>query len=289
MTHRTNTANCWKALVGAFTFSLLMTPSLLHAEPQGESSGTEGALIFTGVLTMVLIAIAFLVLIIPEDDRKRIIASWKTISGYLLTGTTKRVVMFDHDFDGIQELDNKIPPWFTTLFAATIIFGAAYLLDYHVFHSSKLSQEEYADEVAAADVQRRIALAAEGTIDESALVALKDAGALAAGHELFTKNCVSCHAADGGGGVGPNLTDDYWIHGGGIKNVFSTIKNGVPEKGMISWKLVFTPKQIQQIASFVLSLHGSHPAAPKAPQGDLYVEQDTTTAVAAAKASGAAK
>ncbi len=276
---------CPAMLAGAAATMIL--PSTLLAQDTG--GGMEGALIVTGVLTLILISAAFLVLIVPGDDRRRIAESWHKVRAYLLTGSTRRVTTLDDNFDGIQELDNRIPPWFTTLFAATIVFAAAYLLDYHVFRSSKLSQEEYADEVAAADLRRRIALAAEGTIDEAALVPLRDPAALTAGKEQFLKNCVSCHAADGGGGVGPNLTDDYWIHGGGIKNVYATIKNGVPEKGMISWKLVFTPRQIQQIASYVLSLRGTHPAAPKAPQGDLYVEKDTTAVTNAAAGTGAAK
>ena len=289
MTYGKTSLQHWCAVLVAAVLGVLTTPTVLFAQPQAEGGGTEGALIFTGVLTLVLIAIAFLVLIIPDDDQKLIAESWRKIRGYLLSGTTERVHMLDHDFDGIQELDNRIPPWFTTLFAVTVIFGVAYLLDYHVFRSSKLSQEEYADELAAADIQRRIALVAEGTIDEQALVPLTDPAALTAGKELFTKNCISCHAADGGGGVGPNLTDDYWIHGGGIKNVYATIKNGVAEKGMISWKLVFTPKQIQQLASFVLSLKGTHPAVPKATQGDLYVEQDTTIVATGKLGSGAKK
>jgi cytochrome c oxidase cbb3-type subunit 3 len=174
---------------------------------------------------------------------------------------------FDHEYDGIRELDNRVPPWFTTLFLVTVLFAVIYMLDYHVFRSSPLMAGEYQQEIAQADLQRRVRAAQEGTIDESALVALTDQEALQNGHDQFKKYCVSCHGAEGQGLVGPNLTDRYWIHGGTIRDVYATIKHGVPEKGMISWQLVFTPKQIQQIASYVLSLQGTNPPGAKQPEG----------------------
>jgi cytochrome c oxidase cbb3-type subunit 3 len=194
--------------------------------------------------------------------------------------------MFEHDFDGIQELDNRIPPWFSTLFIATVVFGVVYLLDYHVFRTSKLSGDEYAEELAAAELHRRIVMATEGQIDETQLAALNDPNALKRGEENFKKYCVSCHGSQGQGVVGPNLTDDYWIHGGGIRNVFSTIKQGVPAKGMISWQLVFTPKQLQELASYVLSLRGTNPPGAKKAEGQLYVEEGVPPA-AAIDSSGA--
>jgi cytochrome c oxidase cbb3-type subunit 3 len=95
------------------------------------------------------------------------------------------------------------------------------------------------------------------------------------GKATFEKLCSACHRADAGGQVGPNLTDEYWIHGGGIHNVFKTITYGVPDKGMLSWKSQLTPKQIQQVASYILSLKGSNPAGGKEPQGDKWVEITT--------------
>jgi cytochrome c oxidase cbb3-type subunit 3 len=192
----------------------------------------------------------------------------------------------DHEFDGIRELDNRIPPWFSTLFIGTIVFGVAYLLDYHVLGSSPLMADEYRNEIAAADLQHRIRIASEGSIDENALVALVDPEALNRGKSEFKKYCVSCHGSDGQGVVGPNLTDDYWIHGGGIKNVYTTIKQGIPAKGMISWQLVFTPKQIQEIASYVLSLHGTNPLNAKKPEGQLYGEPGSAGAQRPVRAQG---
>ena len=242
------------------------------------ASGMETALMLTGVITVLAVLIVLVFMLLPEEDRTRIARSSARVRTYLLTGSTERVAEFDHDFDGISDLDNRIPPWFTTLFAVTVVFAAVYLLNYHVFGSSKLMIEEYRDEVAAAEIQRRIILAAGGTVDENMLVALADAEALLRGGDEYRKYCVSCHGKGGEGLVGPNLTDQYWIHGAGVKNVYATIKNGVPAKGMISWQLVFTPKQIQEIASYVLTLQGTNPPNAKKPEGQLVVAADSSAA-----------
>ena len=110
-------------------------------------------------------------------------------------------------------------------------------------------------------------------VDENTVVYLTDATSLGEGKKIFTTICAACHLADGGGSVGPNLTDDYWLHGGGIKDIFKTIKYGWPEKGMKSWKDDYTPVQIAQLASYVKSLHGTKPGKPKEPQGVLYEEK----------------
>ena len=268
-------------------FLLSVAPAFAESDP-----GTESALAFTATLTIVLVAFIFFILIVPEDDRKRMATTFVSMKKYIVPSVSENAIEFDHDFDGITELDNRIPPWFTYLFAGTIVFGGIYLLDYHVFGSSKLSAGEYQDEVAAADVQRRIMIAKEGAINEKALVALKDPAILARARQEFLKYCVSCHGNNGQGVVGPNLTDDYWIHGGGINNVYATIKNGVPAKGMISWQLVFSPKQIQEIASYVLSLRGTTPLNAKKPEGQLYTETDSTgtaTGAAGSESTGGQK
>jgi cytochrome c oxidase cbb3-type subunit 3 len=114
-------------------------------------------------------------------------------------------------------------------------------------------------------------------VDENSVVFLNDAVALGSGKKIFTASCAPCHGADGGGVVGPNLTDDYWLHGGSLNDVFKTIKYGWTEKGMKSWKDDFSPVQIAQIASYVKSLHGTKPATPKEPQGELYKESNATS------------
>jgi cytochrome c oxidase cbb3-type subunit III len=249
--------------------------------------GTTFALNLTATTTIIIIAILFFLLVLPEADRKRLGATFASLQRYALAGKSADAEMPDHVYDNIRELDNRIPPWFTTLFLGTIVFGAIYMISYHVLGSSPLMVEEYRQEVAAADLQRRMMIAKEGAIDENALVALVDPGALGRGKEAFGKYCVSCHGPQGQGVVGPNLTDQYWVHGGAITNVYATIKNGVAAKGMISWQLVFTPKQIQEIASYVLSLQGTTPPNAKKQEGTLYVEPAVNAAPAdSTKATG---
>ena len=250
---------------------LSVTASAAHAAGAGDSA-SESALLVTGILTIILIAIALLALMLPSDDLTGIAAALSRFRRYFVTGQTRTADTLEHSYDGIQELDNRIPPWFTTLFAATVVFAGIYMLDYHVFSSSPLSADEYKEEIALADLHRRIILATEGSIDESQLVALTDPAAIQRGGEEYGKYCVSCHGNKGQGLVGPNLTDDYWIHGGGVRNVYATIKQGVPAKGMISWQLVFTPKQIQELASYVLTLRGTNPPGAKKAEGVPYAE-----------------
>jgi len=184
-------------------------------------------------------------------------------------------ILMEDDYDGIKELDNRIPPWFNYLFYATIIFGIYYMFNYEVFSSGKSQVDEYNAEMQAAAFQRAQLEAAGAFVTEDNVTKLTDQGDLEAGKEIFKTNCVPCHGPDAGGIVGPNLTDKYWIHGGGIKNVFKTIKYGVPSKGMLSWQTQLNPKQIQEVASYVLSLQGTKPANPKEPQGTIW-EGDST-------------
>jgi cytochrome c oxidase cbb3-type subunit 3 len=249
-----------------------LTPGLLASG----AASTEMALTITVIIMLLALAAVFFAVLIPEEDRVRISRAASDLKRYVLSGKSPEEIEFDHDYDGIRELDNRIPPWFSYLFAGTIVFGGIYMMDYHVLGTSKLMEDEYREELAAAALQRRILLAAEGTIDEDALVALTDPEALKRGDEQFHKYCVSCHGAQAQGVVGPNLTDQYWLHGGSIRNVFQTIKMGVPAKGMISWQLVFSPKQIQEIASYVLSLQGSNPPNGKKPEGQMFAGQDST-------------
>jgi cytochrome c oxidase cbb3-type subunit III len=184
-------------------------------------------------------------------------------------------IMFEHAYDEIRELDNKIPPWFNYLFYGSIVFGIFYMINYHVLSSGDVQATEYKEEVKFAEIKRVELIKSGALLDENKLTALTDVAALNSGKETFVKNCAVCHTEKGGGLVGPNLTDDYWIHGGGIKNIFATVKNGVPAKGMISWKAQLNPRQIQEVSSFILTLRGTNPPNPKAPEGVLYAEPDT--------------
>ena len=184
----------------------------------------------------------------------------------------------NHAYDGITELDNFMPPWLQWVFIGSIGFGIVYFVQYTVLGTGLTGAEEYEEELAieAIAAETRNASMLVG-IDETTAVFDASETALGAGKSIFISNCVACHAADGGGGVGPNLTDAYWIHGGTIQAIFKVIKVGVVEKGMVPWQDQLSPEKIQQVASYILSLKGSIPASPKAPQGELIEENHVET------------
>jgi len=187
-------------------------------------------------------------------------------------------VLLDHDYDGIKELDNALPPWWKYGFYITIVIGVIYLYHFHISGNGKNPEQEYAVEMMAGAKQEEEYKAKTKDLVDENNVTLSDASGIAAGKELFIQSCVACHAADGGGGIGPNLTDNYWIHGSSMNDIYKTIKVGYPEKGMQSWQSMFSPVQMKNIASFVHSLKGNKPANPKDPQGDLIQENATATA-----------
>lgn len=182
-----------------------------------------------------------------------------------------------HDYDGIRELDNKIPSWWTWAFFSFVLFAIVYL--YRMFVSETLPNQYVelakANEIAAEQKLEFLKNSANN-VDENSVVFL-GAADIAQGAAVYAQNCVACHGDKGQGGVGPNLTDDYWLHKGGIKEIFYSIKYGWQEKGMKSWKDDFSPIQIAQLTSFVKTLHGTNPPMPKAQQGELYTEDTTKT------------
>jgi cytochrome c oxidase cbb3-type subunit 3 len=187
-------------------------------------------------------------------------------------------ILLEHNYDGITELDNHLPPWWKWLFYATIVWAGIYIVVYHFSNTLPLQSEEYQNEVTLAQEQKAklIASKPQVVIDENTLTYEKNDEILNKGKKIFATNCTSCHNAEGQGNmVGPNLTDEHWIHGGSIKNIFATIKNGVQEKGMIPWGPVLSPEQIRDVAFYVKSIKGTNPPNPKAPQGTIYVEEAT--------------
>ena len=182
-------------------------------------------------------------------------------------------IMLDHNYDGIKELDNHLPPWWKWLFYITMIWAVVYLVAYHVTDSLPLMDQEYQNEVAQADsLKARLAAASPAVeIDENALKYEPDDVILASGRTVYVNNCASCHKAQGEGDIGPNLTDTYWLHGGSVTDIYKTIENGVIEKGMIAWGPVLSQEKIRDVTFYIMSIQGSNPANPKAPQGELYV------------------
>lgn len=197
-------------------------------------------------------------------------------------------ILIPHEYDGIQELNNPTPGWFMYLFYATMIFAAGYLLIYHVFGVGQLQYDEYKTEMAVAAKEKAMFLAKSADkVDENTVKLTTDAGVLAAGKSIFQQRCAACHGNNAQGMVGPNLTDDYWLHGNKINDLFKTIKYGVQSKGMPTWESQLTPKQISNVANYIKSLHGSNPANPKEPQGDKMAEDNSSASTKEVKAKTA--
>jgi cytochrome c oxidase cbb3-type subunit 3 len=197
----------------------------------------------------------------PKADR------WIKLMSLRPLSEEKELIM-EHEYDGIQELDNPTPAWFMYLFYGTIIIGVGYFLNYHVFHTAPLQYEEYKIEVAQADIAKKAFLSKSANrVDEITVKLVTDADVLSAGKAIFKQSCAPCHGENAQGVVGPNLTDDYWLHGSKINDLFKVIKYGVLAKGMPTWEKQLSPKQIADVANYVKSLHGTNPVNPKEPQG----------------------
>jgi cytochrome c oxidase cbb3-type subunit 3 len=195
----------------------------------------------------------------PNADREQDKATGEIIPG--------------HEYDGIQEYDNPMPGWWSWLFILTFIFGVVYILGIHVFDFIPT----YEDDLAAAQEELtaiRAAYAEENPVevyDEAKITEyVGDASHIAAGSEQFMTYCLPCHGDQGQGLIGPNLTDNYWIHGNDNEDLYNVITNGVVEKGMAPWANVLSPEQRAQVVAFIRSLAGTNPPGAKDPQGDLY-------------------
>lgn len=196
---------------------------------------------------------------------------WNKVMGLRPIDEEKDLVM-EHTFDGIAELDNPTPAWFMVLFYTTIVFAVVYMFSYHVVGWGKLQDEEYVVELEQAEAAKVAFLQKPGNagavINENNIEVSTDKDMLLQGANLFKTSCAPCHGEHAEGLVGPNLTDEYWLHGGDVKDVFKTIKYGVPDKGMIAWEKTLGAKQIAALTNYILSLKDSNPAGAKAPQGE---------------------
>jgi cytochrome c oxidase cbb3-type subunit 3 len=177
-----------------------------------------------------------------------------------------------HAYDGIKELSNPVPAWFNVLFYGTIIFGACYLYYYHIGGYGERQDDEYVTEMTKADLDKKLFLAKSATkVDESTVKI--DPAQIVKGKVVFDANCIACHGDKGQGLVGPNLTDEFWLHGGSVVDVFKVVKYGVPAKGMVSWEKNLTSQQLSEVTNYIMSLRGTNPAGAKAPQGEKYEEK----------------
>ncbi|RYZ26585.1 MAG: c-type cytochrome, partial [Chitinophagaceae bacterium] len=188
---------------------------------------------------------------------------WKKMAAKLFTKSIpidkEADYLLDHDYDGIQELDNSLPPWWKYGFYASVVFSVVYLLIYQVWNIGQNPEQEYQTEMAIATKQIEEYRKKAGDMVDEKTVTLADAKGIEEGAKIYQTTCIACHGGKGEGGVGPNLTDKFWLHGGTINDVFKTIKYGVPEKGMQAWEKTYSPSQIKNIASYIKSIAGSNP------------------------------
>ncbi|MBQ0767881.1 MAG: c-type cytochrome [Bizionia sp.] len=214
-----------------------------------------------------------------ENQFKWFRETYKKMLGSKAIEEEKEIIL-DHDYDGIRELDNNLPPWWVYSFYATIIFAIVYMVRFEVLNDYS-QDEEY--EMAVAEAKIEIAewkKTAKDLVDVNTVILLTEASDLSAGKKIYETNCIACHKSDGGGGIGPNLTDAHWILGGGVKNVFKTIsEGGRAGKGMIPWKSELKPLEIAQVSSYVIGLGGTMPAEPKAAEGDIWQDENAPKVV----------
>ncbi|RYD58303.1 MAG: c-type cytochrome [Sphingobacteriales bacterium] len=244
--------------------------------------------VLMGIITLELVVVIFLLLMVrlmvklisEKPELAPILKQVKLPLWDRLNNTVplekEQDIMLGHNYDGIQELDNSLPPWWKYGFYLTIVVSFVYIWYYHAGGNGPSQYDEYVAEVKKGDAEKAAYLARSANNVDETTVKMGDAMTIASGMNLFQSSCAACHAKDGGGGVGPNLTDDYWLHGGSIQDVFKSVKYGWSDKGMKSWKDDFSPKQIADIASYIKSIKGTAPAAPKEKQGELYVEGTPT-------------
>ena len=179
--------------------------------------------------------------------------------------------LLEHNYDGIQEYDNPMPRWWVYIFWATIVFSVLYWFNVPGFGIGKGRIANYNRDMAAAAAAaaRREAAQPKAASPQQLTAMAKDASVLALGRQTFGQNCAACHRADAGGQIGPNLTDDYWLHGAAIDQIHKTVTDGVLEKGMPPWGKVLKPAQLDAVVAYVFTLRGTNPPNPKPPQGDL--------------------
>ncbi len=273
-------------MIGVIAFIIFVSSGQqLFSQTVDSNTVTNSINLPDGLLYLMLLLIGFEVLIIgilisciklftkKEIEIKVEEPSFFEIMNASVAIEKESDIMLDHNYDGIRELDNDLPPWWKYGFYLTIVFAVVYLLDHHVIGKEMLQADEYNRSIVAASIakeeyQKKNA----NNVNENSVTMLTDQAEITKGEAIYKENCFACHGKLGEGGVGPNLTDEYWLHGGSIKDVFTSIKYGWSDKGMKAWQADFSPVQIHQLASYIKTLKGSNPVNAKAPQGELYSE-----------------
>lgn len=236
-------------------------------------------LLFAMMLSQLVILRGMVAATVPEPEAVAVAEPETSFADNLLQKLTRRAtveeekdLLLHHEYDGIRELDNVLPPWWLWLFYGTVAWGVLYIVNVHVLDVWPQQIEEYEQEMAQAkaDVEAYLAMNAAAVDENTATI---DPSMIANGKAIFDMNCKACHGAAGEGTVGPNLTDDHWKNGGGIKNIFKTVKYGVPERGMISWKAQLSPVEIHAVTNYIISLHGTNPPNAKPAEGELWMDE----------------
>ena len=288
--------------------SVLVILSLLSENAQAQTVAADAAAnvipnyggisantfyVLLSIITTEIFAILFLffsirrifVELLPEKSaaavkKSKLAALWVRLDKKLFTKAIpieqEADALLDHNYDGIQELDNALPPWWKYGFIITIGFAFVYLLNFHVLGNGKNPTEEYVVEMENAKIAKEAYEANNKDKIDETMVPMADAAGMKIGKDDYIANCIACHGSKGEGGAGPNLTDDYWIHKGSLNDIYHTLKVGYADKGMQSWAIKFSPKEMSEIASYVKMLKGTNPPGAKAPQGDLYDETAPT-------------
>lgn len=178
-----------------------------------------------------------------------------------------------HVYDDIEEADNQLPTWWVTVFLGTIAFGVIYWFGFEVYASRPTPAQEYLAERELLEQHRREELAGAAVLTEDVLTGLAaDAKAASAGAAIFKQNCIACHGDRGQGGIGPNLTDGFWLHGGAALQIHHTVQGGVSDKGMPAWGPVLGEAGVRQVVAHVLTLRNTR-VPGKEPQGEPYAAQ----------------
>jgi cytochrome c oxidase cbb3-type subunit 3 len=251
----------FKAVLSGACF-MLASGALFAAEKPPvrlEESFLHEIRILIYILVFIALLIGYIATVLTVKDISQL--SIKTIWDGIV-GRNAADPATDHEYDGIRELDNPMPAWLRLIFIGSIIFAVVYLVHYEFLGTGPTSREEYEIEMAAAaETYKSVEL------PDDQLIQITDGGRLVAAEAVFVENCATCHRKDMGGESGPNLTDEFWLHGGSVKEIYNTITNGVAGKSMISWKDRIPSQERLAIASYILSKQGSMPANPRAPEG----------------------
>lgn len=282
----------FKKILGTAVLALvLQMPALAQdaaasATEAAETAPAAGGYFFWGVASLLIFLVLFMFTVVmrassigrPEEEAAVPGEGWwARLDRRFFTRSIplykEKDHLLDHDYDGIQELDNSLPPWWKYGFYITIFIAVGYFFYFSVLGIGPSPEEEYQAEMSLAAAQIEEYRKASGESVDEKTVTMADAAGIAEGAKVYGQSCMPCHGAKGEGGVGPNLTDDYWLHGGSINDVFKTIKYGVPDKGMQAWEKMLSPTQIKNIASYIKTLKGTNPPNGKAAQGDLYQEE----------------